>query len=248
MPSAKLKDPGGVATCEPVDRDAVFTASASDRLIPGWRRLAFLVMALLTFGCADSREPADEYLLQVGSRHVTVPEFEQAFEISKSAYPWEPEERPELVWIIRRRLLVEMIEELLIFERADELGIAVTEKEVDDYVADIRSDYPEGVFEQMFLEEAIPYEVWRKRTRERMLLNKVIEADMPADGKAPAPSVSGRGDGGAPDGSDDGKIGPPVQAPPPLDGEDRYRKWIGALAARIPVEINTELWKKLYGS
>ena len=248
MPSAKLKDPGGVATCEPVDRDAVFTASASDRLIPGWWRLAFLVMALLTFGCADSREPADEYLLRVGSRHVTVPEFEQAFEISKSAYPWEPDERPELLWIIRRRLLVEMIEELLIFERADELGLAVTEKEVDDYVAEIRSDYPEGVFEQMFIEEAIPYEAWRKRTRDRMLLNKVIEADMPGERKTPLPLASPPAGENLPGGSDDDKIGPPSQVPPSLDGQDPYMKWIGALAARIPVEINTDLWKKLYGS
>jgi hypothetical protein len=201
-------------------------------------------LLLLLFGCGDSGEPAVQYLLRVGSHRVSVSDFEQALEIGKTAYPWQPEKRSELLWIVRRRMLLEMIEELLIFERADELGISVSDRELDDYVASIRADYPEGAFEEIFIEEAISYSTWRKRTRERMLLAKVIEADLRGTAQSTPPADAGPGGAGSRD-----ETAGPLRADLPIPGsDDRYEKWISALAARIPVEINTELWKKLYGS
>jgi hypothetical protein len=232
---------------KPVDRNAAFMRPVVNILSKGPVRTALLAILLLIHGCADSHEPAEDYLLRVGSQRVSVSEFEQALEISKTAYSWQPEGRSELLWIIRRRLLLEMIEELLIFERAGELGIGVSERELDDYVAAIRADYPEGAFDDIFLRQAISYETWRKRTRERMLLGKVLEADLTAGAAhLTSPSMPDTGPDGAA-GGDDG-AGRLRAELPETDSNGRYEKWIGSLAARIPIEINTALWNKLYGS
>ena len=198
--------------------------------------------------CSDTDVPAvDEFLLRVGDRTVSGQEFEQLMELSKIAYPPAANSNPEILEVIRHRLLVEMIEELLIFERADELGISVSEEELERHVSDIRKDYPQGAFEQIFIEQAVPYELWKKRTGDRLLLDKVLAADL-----ADRPPAT------APDGSLPGSRmtveqlkGSSVSDHPGKEisavSDNRYEDWIRQLAARLPVEINTALWRKRYG-
>ncbi len=227
-------------------REALFrTGSFSSRVAMGWERAIALAVVFATVGCSVADDPpADEILFRVGSRQVTVSEFEQALEISRTAYSWEPEGRSGLLWTIRRRLLVEMIEELLVFTRAEELGIVVTDQELERYEAEIRADYHEGDFEQMFLQQAVSYDTWRRRTRERMLLGKAIEADRASRPAAPpladALPAAGAPEAGGEPPAPDGRLSP--------EADGGYAKWIRELAARIPVEINAELWEKLYGT
>jgi hypothetical protein len=208
---------------------------------------AALAILCLIDACTESSVPTGgQYLLKVGDRKVTPQEFEQVFEIARVAYPTATEGDPEVLEVIRHRVLVEMIEELLISLRAEELGIRVSGKELDKRIAEIRQDYPEGAFDEIFVEQAVPFEVWKNRTRVRLLLDKVIAADLkspPAPG-VPAEPVPETPRPGAieKEETDDARA---KEGSPAAD--DRYQQWIHELAQRYPVEVNTALWKKLYG-
>jgi hypothetical protein len=218
-------------------------------------RARFILVAFAVLGslwivgaCTDADLPkGDEYLLRVGERKVTGQEFEQVLEIAKVAYPPTADGDPEILEVIRHRLLVEMIEELLISLRADELGITVSDEELEKRVQEIRQDYPEDTFDQIFVEQAVPFEVWKKRTRVRLLLDKVIAADL-TDRPPPIPPTGplpgDRTPGAAPAG-DRATVRPEGGFSTAADS--RYEEWIRQLAVKYPVEINTVLWKKLYG-
>lgn len=62
-------------------------------------------------------------------------------------------------------ILSELIIQELVFQVLDEKNIPVSEDEVDEAEAAIRADYPEGVFEQILIEEYIDYGVWRSQLR-----------------------------------------------------------------------------------
>lgn len=200
--------------------------------------------------CSQGDLPSvDETLLRVGDRKVSVYEFERVFEIARVAYPPTSDGDPEILEVIRHRLLVEMIEELLISLRAKELGISVSEEELDARVAEIRQDYPEETFDQIFIEQAVPFDLWKKRIGLRMLLDKVIAVDM-ADHSPPTLPPAATVGTALPDAlANGGTGGDESQRENDLHGggDGGYADWIARLAKKYPVEINTALWKTLYG-
>jgi hypothetical protein len=138
-----------------------------------------LFLAIMWIGCVDS-EPdfGDEYLVRIGERSVTVHEFNDAFEIAKISYPHQIRNKPDDLRKAQLRLLNQMTIELIVLERADELGIELSQAEVERKIAEIKSDYPEGVFEETLLEVAVSYETWVKQLKTLMLMEKVIDIEI----------------------------------------------------------------------
>ena len=71
-----------------------------------------------------------------------------------------------------------MIEEMILQKRAEELNIEISDAEVEKAIADIKRDYPEGVFEQTFLEHAVSYNSWKKGLKIRLLMKKVVAKEL----------------------------------------------------------------------
>jgi len=140
---------------------------------------AAILTVLFLLSCTDTTLNFDDvYLIRVGERVVTVSDFNQAFEIAKSAYPHDFSQNSVLLKEAQVRMLNQMIEELLVLQRAAELGIELTESEVTQAIANIKADYPEGVFEQMLLEYAVSYSFWEKRLKVRLMMEKVIDREV----------------------------------------------------------------------
>ena len=144
----------------------------------------FCVLSGVLSGCADHHESdsesdnKNEYLIRVEDRVTTVFDFNNAFEIVKTAYSHKAMQDPVLFKEAQLRLLNQITEEMVLLERAEELCIRISDLEVKKAVADIKSDYPEGVFEKMLLEYAVPYHFWKKRLKLRLLMEKVAANQM----------------------------------------------------------------------
>lgn len=136
---------------------------------------ALLIICLLA-GCAES-EP-DEYLIRVNDRITTACDFNRAFEIAKIAHPRDVTENPTALRKIRLRLLNQIVEEMILLERAEELQIDIFDPEVKEAFADIKKGYPDGVLEQALLEQAIPYNLWKERLKVRLLIEKVVAEEL----------------------------------------------------------------------
>lgn len=137
-----------------------------------------MILYILT-GCADSevdsrKGTGDEYLIRIGDRIATVTDFNRSLEIVKTAYPHNSLRNHDSLKAIQLRLLNQMIEEMVLLERAEELNIRISDTEVEKAVADIKADYDGAVFEQTLLEYAIPYSSWEKGLKSRLLMEKVV--------------------------------------------------------------------------
>jgi parvulin-like peptidyl-prolyl isomerase len=195
----------------------------------------------------------EEYLIRSGEQKVTAREFLQALEIAKAAYPDGLEPAGRGIAEARAILLEEMATELVLLRRAAELGLSVPDDQLEAAVAAIMADYPPGVFEQTLVESAVSLNTWKKRLQVRLLMEKVMEADLQELAVVTAEEVAVHYDRhyrgrAAAAGSEDEfqRLKESIVADVRRQKlEDTYGGWIRRLRERFPVEINPDAWGRL---
>ena len=141
--------------------------------------ICFLWVGYTLVGCSDSEhKQKDVYFIKVGSRTITVADFNKAFEIAKNAYSKNQIRQPDIAGEARLRLIQQMTEEMILLQRADELGITVTDSQVEKALEDLKKDYPDNVFQETLLEYAVPYKSWREGLKTRLIMEKVITQEL----------------------------------------------------------------------
>ncbi|MEE4262863.1 MAG: SurA N-terminal domain-containing protein [Desulfobacteraceae bacterium] len=138
-----------------------------------------ILLCILSTGCEQkTSDYGNEVLLRVGERALTVHGFNEAFEFSKTAYAHNIRQQSEALREAQIRLLNQLTVEMLILERGQELGISVSDDELEQAVSRIKSDYPEGEFEETLIEFSVSYDAWLNRLKTRLALDKVVEAEL----------------------------------------------------------------------
>jgi hypothetical protein len=137
---------------------------------------AWIFLVILSFwACRDrSSEIEEYYLIRVGKEVFTIEDFKQSFEVAKMAYIDEILSDPETLREIQTRHLNDIIEELIVLERAKELHLEISDQDLENAVWKIQKDYPEGSFEQTLLERAICYSHWKESFRIKLLKDRVV--------------------------------------------------------------------------
>jgi len=211
----------------------------------------------LLLGCGEKGSGlGNEVLIRLGDRVVTVLDFNEAFEISKIEFTHSTIEESEDLRKAQLRLLNELILEVVLLERADEIGISVTDIELERAVANIKSDYPSGEFEETLLEFAISFETWESRLKTRLIMEKVIEKELenrititPEDiaeyYKKNFQDKKGESES-TPAAGDINEI--IVKQLRREKAEETYKSWIEELKAKYDIEINSEQWGKITDS
>jgi hypothetical protein len=211
--------------------------------------------------CADSGpEPSDEYLIRVGDSVMTVGDFNRAFELAKTAYPHNALKDPITLKTLQFRLLSQLTEEVMLIERAKEMNITVSDTEVEEAIAEIKKDYPEGVFEETLLEQAVSYPAWKKGMKIRLLKEKVIAKELEENVTITAGDISNYIEKqNNYDGSEDGLETELKEQSEDTNemiikhlrrkkSEEAYQTWIKNLQKKYIIEINKEKWKKITNS
>jgi hypothetical protein len=137
---------------------------------------AWIFLIILSFwACGGKSQEVEEYyLIRVGKEIFTIEDFIKSFEVVKMAYVDEILADPENLREIQTRHLKEIIEELIVLERAKELHLEISDQELENAIWKIQKDYPEGSFEQTLLEKAICFSHWKESLRIKLLKDRVI--------------------------------------------------------------------------
>ncbi len=193
-------------------------------------------------------------LIRTDRQIVTQAQFERAFEAARIAYSDNRSVDLETIKNARLRLLDQMTEEVIIDRRADELGIVLEDTELDAAIREVKKDYPDDEFEQMLLESAIPYSLWKDRLRVRLLMEKVVDRELvqPVDVTAQEIEAYYKAheedfavkDENAPDINLNRRI---VEQLRREKVQAAYPQWMNRLRTRFGVEINWELWEQSQG-
>jgi hypothetical protein len=221
----------------------------------------WLLGAVLLFGflggCMDSGSNLDnEPLIRVRDRILTVLDFNKVFEIAKTAYPHNFKDEPEDFRNARLRLLNQLVVEMIILERAEELGLSISSEEIHEAVSEIKSDYPEDTFEKALLEFAVSYEPWEARLKNRLLMQKVVDHELKNQIVITPEDIASYYERNyqAAD-ADAESIDPTKDINENIikhlrqeKAEQAYKIWIKALKRKYSIEINSTHWEKLSGS
>lgn len=208
-------------------------------------------------GCMNSEPNLDhEPLIRVGDRILTVLDFNKTFEIAKTAYPHNFKDDPDDFRNARLRLLNQLVVEMIILERADELGLSISGEEIDKAVSEIKSDYPEDTFETALLENAVSYESWEARLKNRLLMQKVVDHELkdqiaitPEDIALYYEKNYEATEADAESTSADKDINENIiKHLRQQKAEQAYKIWIKELKGKYSIEINDAHWEKLSGS
>ncbi|MFO7560690.1 MAG: SurA N-terminal domain-containing protein [Desulfobacterales bacterium] len=211
---------------------------------------------LAAAGCSGSKSGREGgILIRVGDQIVTDFDFNKAFEISSAEYPHQDIQDAGIVRKMKLRLLNQLIEEMILLQKAKELQIVVSDSEMDKTVNEIKKDYPENEFEQTFLENAVSYDTWKNRLKNRMLMEKVVASEIRDRVVITKEDISKHYQESATDknpGSDLMNSATDIneiviQTIRREKAEKEYKSWIKNIRKEYKVEINKELWEKILG-
>jgi hypothetical protein len=210
--------------------------------------IGLLILPLLyTLGC--QREPvADDasILMTAGQRELRQDEFMRAYRVFKTAYGTEPEDDPSLEKASIIRFIQQMAEQMVLLAYAQDIGVEVSPEALDRAVDEIRGDYPDDMFEQMLLENAVNLEDWKDTLRMRLTIDKLVEQELESKIQITEEDIA---DYYERHGSQTPPLNNEKEAAEPIDQllvqqirrektELAYTPWIEQLKARYPVKID----------
>lgn len=210
-----------------------------------------LAMAILML-CACSQKSHDEdSLLRVGSSMVTVAEFKHAVEAAgEEAFPGGKGDGTAALNDLRVRVLNQLTEEMIIAEHAKQIGVLISEAELEAAIAEVKADYPDDTFEKTLLENAISFQAWKEKMATRLLIDKVIDKELVDKVEITTDDVAAyfqiHYPDGIPEGEDADAINQKVvQHLRHQKAEEMYQPWIESLKSRFPVEVHQDRWNEL---
>jgi parvulin-like peptidyl-prolyl isomerase len=141
--------------------------------------IGFLTL-LLVSGCSTKTETSgeDRIAIRVDNRVLTLAQFNEYFEAINTGFDREDDQDGIAIRQARLRFLLQLVEEMIILRRADELHLEISPQELDEAVLDFKKDYPETAFEDLLFKQAVPFEAWKERLKRRLLVEKVIRKEL----------------------------------------------------------------------
>lgn len=218
-----------------------------------------LTVCILT-GCKDSgedflSESGDEYLIRVQNSVVRLHDFNVAFENLEAIYPINALQDDFVLKEARIRLFNQLMEEMILAERAKELNLKISDAELENAISNIKKDYPDNNFDLIFIQNAISYNLWKKELKSRLLMEKVIKKDLVNKVNITSDNISNyyeeyyKGNRLSSNFHEEGndlnkKI---IKHLRRQKAEKAYKEWIGHLKQEYTIEINHKLWGKIAG-
>ncbi len=212
-----------------------------------------LVLVLSGAGCV--REKAtEEHLIRVGRLTLTLSEFNQEVRAAaEEAFPGETQIEFALISDLRKRVLNQLGEEMMLAAYAADNGIELTPEELNRSVAAIKADYPDDTFEETLLENAVSFKLWQRQLAARLLAEKVIAREVVDKVSITSEDVTeyytNHYPTGIPETEDADDIHQRIVTHLRRQkAESAYKEWITALRETYPVEINRQVWDRWMGS
>jgi parvulin-like peptidyl-prolyl isomerase len=141
------------------------------------KRIISVPLLLCAAACSNpiDQDPQRETVIQVDRHALSLKEFNDFFQPVKMNY-----EKLDDVDLreARLRYLLQLVEEMIILRRAEELNITVPAEELERAASEVIQDYPEDSFDEMLMKQAISLDLWKEQLHRQMLIQKVVEEDL----------------------------------------------------------------------
>lgn len=144
------------------------------------KTILFVASCLALLGCSDGpgNRSQTQIVIRVDGSVLSLGQFNAFFEPVRMSYAKEHAGDDTGLREARARFLLELLDEMIILRRADELGLKVSAVELQTAMANIEGNYDDQSLRDMFLRQAISLKTWKERMRRQLLVEKVLEKDL----------------------------------------------------------------------
>ncbi len=217
--------------------------------------ILLLWFGLVLQGCQQQPAPSALVLMQTDERAITVDEYRRDLNIYRMATGANADDDPAAVREIQLRFTQQLLDQLVLLEHARAMGIVISERELDEEVQALQRDYPDDVFEQLLLENAVTLEEWKASLRIRLTIERLIQQELEAHSRISEEDVAQfmtrlRRNGSENDADPESDSAAPsdkaiVDQLRRSKMENAYAEWIADLKRKYPVEINQKALNEL---
>ena len=139
-----------------------------------------VILFLILSGCSNKggTSAEEKAVISIDDRVLTLAEFNEYFETTKISSDEAQSQNSATIREARLSFLLQLVEEMIILRRADDLNIQISTQELDEAVRNFKESYSEADFEYLFLKQAITFEAWKERLKKRLLVQKVIRNEL----------------------------------------------------------------------
>jgi peptidyl-prolyl cis-trans isomerase C len=132
-----------------------------------------LILSFALWGCGEwGGGLPDHILAQVNNEQITVDEFNR--EVKELILEPGKETKGRSLGNLKQAYLDQVIERKILVQEARQLGIRVSQEELNQVISEIKKDYPgEGFGEKLGL-KGVTLEEWKARLEEKLLAEKMI--------------------------------------------------------------------------
>lgn len=146
------------------------------------KTILILVLALSTFS-ASAAQVLEGIVVRVGDRMVTRTQYERRMRelFAEIDAAGRPEEAPAAKETVRKNLVNELISELLIKDRADRLGLTVSNEEIKEAITRLKQQYnitTDEQFEASLQQSGLTRAEMEARLRDTLITNKVFAREL----------------------------------------------------------------------
>ena len=142
--------------------------------------LALALVSVAAFAAASERVLVEGVLVRVNERIVTVSDFSERVRSEIAQMPQAPSSQQELSEFAEM-LLQEVVNELVLLERATEKRVEVDEKMLDQAVANLREEnnlQDDEAWEQALASSGLTAELLRERYRRSMTMQRAVQGEV----------------------------------------------------------------------
>ena len=139
-----------------------------------------LVLSILwVTGCSKpEKELNTQFMIKTSLIKVSSSEFADELDLKKAAYPYDIKENQKEYNEMVIHLVKILSEEIVLLSAAADKQIIITDQEIASAEKEFKKDYPEDSFEQILLENAISYPLWKERFQKNMIIERLIDQEL----------------------------------------------------------------------
>jgi peptidyl-prolyl cis-trans isomerase SurA len=138
--------------------------------------LSMAVIALLSsVGCSGKQEGADE-MARVNGHKITRTEVEKYFDNQTADSPEKPSQ--EQADSLRLSILRELIDNEILMQRAEKLGLLATDEEVNSKLTEIKTPYTQEEFDKRLKERNLTLDDFKRDLRRSITVDKVLNKEV----------------------------------------------------------------------
>ncbi len=144
-----------------------------------WIGMALMLTAavslLVVLGC-KGKQGGDEVWARVNGRKITRAEVEKYYRNQTQGAPQQPSE--EQAMSLKLSILRELIDNEILMQRAEKLGLLATDEEVDSKLNEIKAPYTKEEFDQRLKDRGITLDDFKRDLRRSITIDKVMNKEI----------------------------------------------------------------------